>query len=112
MLANWLAARELGLPTEPTHQVELSASGIALINDRQLDLDTTLEVRLLLFPERVCMRLNATVVRCDRMADSQFDLALDFEAPDEGLRDRLAAHVIRLHSQMIRARTSEIAADA
>ena len=35
-ITNWLDLRELELPAEPTHEVEISASGIGIITDKRI----------------------------------------------------------------------------
>ena len=107
MLVNWMSARELSRPSQPIHSVELSAIGIAFEHDRRLDVGAEVELRLLLFPERSCVRLSARVIRCNSRADGDaFYIALDFNEPDERERDRLAAHVMRRHSRILRGRNA------
>ena len=71
------------------------------------DVGAEVELRLLLFPERSCVRLSARVIRCNSRADGDaFYIALDFNEPDERERDRLAAHVMRRHSRILLGRNA------
>lgn len=105
-IANWLALRELELPAEPTHQVDISASGVGFITDKPYDLGSVVELRLLLFPDHTCLVLNATVSRSESLGDGRFDTGLLFDDIAEADRDRLAGHVARCQSLALRARAS------
>ena len=78
-IANWLALRELELPAEPTHEVDISASGIGFVTDRSFPIDSVVQLRLLLFPDHMCLVLNATVSRSDALSNGQFDTGLIFD---------------------------------
>lgn len=106
-IANWLALREMELPAEPTHAVDISACGIGFVTDRAYPIKSTVELRLLLFPDHMSLVINATVSRSDARADGQFDTGLSFADVAEADRDRLAGHVARCQSLALRARSRQ-----
>ncbi len=66
VIANILTQDDSDAPKEPTHNVNLSASGIRFYSDEGYPQGARLELHVHLFPSDSCLRLYGTVTWCQR----------------------------------------------
>ncbi|MTW20214.1 PilZ domain-containing protein [Allochromatium palmeri] len=86
----------------------LSAQGLALDWPEALALDSRVELRLTLFPDRVHIRSLARVVRCDKADDQPgYRIAVDFVHLREADREAVIRHVYRLQRLQLQAHAEE-----
>ena len=103
LLIQLLAVHENDMPDQPTHHVQLSASGIAFRSDEGLAVGTLLEITLLLFPSFTCMRMFGTVVNCQPAPEGAGDqIGVDFSHIRESDRELIIRHVVQRQSTLLR----------
>lgn len=107
LLVRFLGAQDHSAPDEPTHDVNLSGSGIRFRHPEALVRGARLELGLRLFPSRTCLRLLGTVVRAsalehDRAGAGRFMLAVDFASIHDDDRELLIRHVHNLQLEHAR----------
>lgn len=86
--------------------VNLSAQGLSLTHAAPLPLDSRVEVRLTLFPDRSHIRAIAQVVRSDAEADGH-RVALEFVHLREADREAIIRHVYLLQRLQLQAHAEE-----
>ena len=105
LLIQLLAVHENDMPDQPTHHVQLSASGIAFDTRDAPPLGAILEMTLLLFPSFTCLRLFGTVVNeqpASGHADSDTHVGVDFTHIRESDRELIIRHVVQRQSTLLR----------
>ena len=96
-----------GFPGAPDTEVCLSAQGLGLYWPESLDIDSRVELRLTLFPDRIHVQALARVVRCDEAGDSGHRIALDFAHLREADREAIIRHVYRVQRLRLQAQAEE-----
>jgi hypothetical protein len=94
-------------PTSPDTDACLSAQGVGFDWPEVLAVDSHVELRLTLFPDRVHIRALARVVRCDAAEDRGYRIAVDFEHMREADREAIIRHVYRLQRLQLQAQAEE-----
>jgi len=102
LLVQMMAASENELADHPTHNVNLSASGISFECAEPIEVGSTLEVKLLMFPSYLCILCFGTVVHC-QAADAKYQIGVDFSHIRENDRELIVQHVTRRQSEVLRA---------
>ncbi len=106
LLVQLLAASEGDMADGPTHDVNLSASGMSFRNEEAIEKGTILEIKLLVFPSYVCILAFGTVVHCSRgeraNPGTPFVVGVDFTHIRESDRDLVIRHVTQKQSIMLR----------
>ena len=95
-VAGLLQIQELDLPREPTHEVNLSATGIRFLHDQSLQVDEVIEMEMLLFPSHALIPALGKVVSCEEVAENdplnRYSVAVDFILLDDDDQDLLIKH--------------------
>jgi len=106
MLMQILATSDDDLGDGPTHDVNLSASGISFTAEEPAAVDTHIELKMLLFPSYTCILAFGTVVHCgpaeDGRPSGRYSIGVDFNHLREEDRDLIARHVTLRQSSMLR----------
>lgn len=106
LLIQLMAAAEADLGDQPTHDVDLSASGISFSSEQPIAPGSVLELKLLMFPSYLCILCFGTVVHCDPLPgeDSGFPyrLGVEFTHIRDTDRELIVQHVTRRQSAMLR----------
>jgi len=106
MLVQLMAVRDAGLDDHPTHAVTLSASGISFHDDSALPVGALVELKLVLFPQYLCIQCFGEVVHCNRSdtlgVPRTYDIGVDFTRIRESDRDLLVQHITRKQSAQLR----------
>lgn len=85
----------------------LSAQGVSVQWLTAFVVESAVDLRLTLFPDRVLVRSLARVVRCDPFEDGSYRLALDFVHVREADREAIIRHVYRLQRLQLQAQAEE-----
>ena len=104
-MARMLAREGSHVADEPTHDVNLSGTGIRFMHDGDLPRGTRLAVEIQLFPSRTCLNLLGTVVRSGRRRTGRggrYDVAVDFNDIHDDDRELLIHHVHCLQMDYVR----------
>ena len=96
-----------GFPSSADTEACISAQGLALDWPVALEIDSLVDLRLTLFPDRVHIRALARVVRCDATDDQGYRIAVDFEHVREADREAIIKHVYRLQRLQLQAHAEE-----
>ena len=105
VLIRLLLANGSELPDHPTHDVNLSASGLSFKVTREIVEGSLLEVKLLFFPSFLHVMTFGHVVRCrtsDEVEGFPYELAVEFSHLEEGDRELLIRHILQRESAMLR----------
>ncbi len=81
--------------------VSLSGSGLKVIVEKALPIDSLIIIEMLLPDTRTAIRCYGKVVSCTNN-DSKFDLAINFERIREVDRDAIVHHIMKQESRQIR----------
>ncbi|HHH46939.1 MAG TPA: PilZ domain-containing protein [Thiotrichales bacterium] len=101
-LAGIVQQRELGLPLRPTHEANLSATGIRFVHEAPLEQGSHVGLRIVLYPELAVIPALGRVVWCRPAEDGRHEVAIDFEHIDPRDADLLARHNVRTQMRSIR----------
>ena len=108
ILARLIVVRESGLPDNPTHEVNLSASGMSFNVTEAIATGSVLELKLLVFPSHICILTLGAVVNCVRQEGSHpqfpFRVGVDFSYIRDSDRELLIRHVVQKQSSELRRR--------
>ena len=95
-IAGMMQIQELDLPSKPTHEVNLSATGLRFLHDQSLQVDEVIEMEMLLFPSYALIPALGKVVACEEVAandpQQRFSVAVDFILLDDDDQDLLIKH--------------------
>lgn len=85
--------------------VNLSAGGIGMEVDRPMARGAFVAIDMIMLPEYEQLELVGQVVSCRELTDvAQWSVAIDFVQLREVERDRLAAHIARRQTQILKSR--------
>ena len=103
-LARLLSAQNTSTASRPTHDVNLSASGVRFVETLAVSQGDHVVVDLRLFPSNTCLSLLGTVVRATRRKghDGEKVIAVDFDHVHEDDSELLIRHVHALQLDYVR----------
>lgn len=105
-LAGLLMIRDLDLPREPTHAVDLSGTGVRFFHHEHIPVGETIELRLLLFPSHALIPCLSTVVWSENTPSDHenggYSTAVDFSRIDPGDKDILIKHTVNTQMKGLR----------
>jgi hypothetical protein len=91
----------------PTHDVNVSACGMAFRSFSPLLEGTSLELELLLFPSHQYVRAYGKVTCCrndaERDLGSAYKIAVDFKFIRDDDRELLVSHILKKQSELLKA---------
>ena len=106
LLIRLLAANSSELPDHPTHDVNLSASGVSFRVTQEVAGESLLEIKLLFFPSFLFVVTVGRVVRCVRdneMEAYPYRLAIEFSHLEDSDREILIRHVLQKEASLLRS---------
>lgn len=104
-LAQLLQSEASSAPNAPTHDVNISGTGMRFYHGERLARGTRLLLDIQLFPSRTCLQLPATVVWTDRARGRTADrlaIGVDYSDVPEENRELLIRHVHTLQMDYVR----------
>lgn len=105
LLIRLLVATGSELPDHPTHDVNLSASGLSVKVTQEFVEGSALEIKLLFFPSLLYVVTFGLVVRCsasDEVEGFPFELAVEFSHLEDSDKELLIRHILQKESAMLR----------
>ncbi len=105
LLIRLLLATGSELPDHPTHDVNLSASGLSFKVTREVIAGSILEIKLLFFPTFLYIVTFGHVVRCstsDEIEEFPYELAVEFSHLEDSDKELLIRHILQRESAMLR----------
>ena len=105
MLAQVLMLREMELDEQETREVNLSAGGMEFRTKEALEPGNWLEIKFVVFPDRLGILAGCRVVRCERDTgcwQHPYRVAVEFTHIRESDRQLIVRHVLSRQSQRIR----------
>ena len=102
-----LATHSDALADTPTHQVNLSASGLRFMSDTEFTPGSSIELTLRLFPSRTIVFVYAQVLRCDttdKSADKRWAIATEFTHVHEADQEALIKHIHKWQMSRLRVK--------
>ena len=105
LLIRLLMASGSQLPDHPTHDVNLSASGLSFKGTLDVPRETIVEVKLLFFPSFLFVVSYGHVVRCSASKEIDgfpYELAVEFSHLEDNDRELLIRHILQKESAMLR----------
>ena len=111
LLVRLLLSSHSDLPDHPSHDVNISASGLAFRSKQSLEAGQLLELSIMFFPSLLYLNTFGRVLRCDAADVEQtqfpFATAIEFEFVDEAERELVIRHVLQKESEMLREARAE-----
>jgi c-di-GMP-binding flagellar brake protein YcgR len=94
------------LEDRPVRDGDLSASGIAFINEGALAIDTCMHIRVMLAPNYYYIEAFARVVRCEPhdSGGAQHRIGVQFELISDEQRELLVRYTMSREAELLRAR--------
>ncbi len=91
---------EHGLTKEQENKVNISAQGISFLSSEAISSGEVVELNLQLLPQKQRIVVFAKVISCEKAADFQYLLTIDFEHIHEADREILIKHI---HGQQLKS---------
>jgi len=111
MIAQLFVSEEINLREQPTHEVNLSAGGIAFRAQHDIRVGGLLELRMVLLPSLVGILTISRVIQCERLDDGNLKLPWQISVVYEHLRETdrelLVRHIMSKETQQLRSQRSE-----
>lgn len=108
ILAQTFLSQSNGLIEQPTQRVNLSAGGIAFVTETSYQLETVLEIQMLLFPSYSGIMAYGRVVSSDPSEEGDgYQTRIDFECIRDSDRDALIRHILRRQGEYLRQMREE-----
>lgn len=104
-IARSLVGSALHIETKPNTAINLSAGGLRLDYELQLDIGTLLDVQLMLFPNQIFIHLLGKVSHCETNEDDSlppYRLGIAFARISDTAREALVRHTLELQSARLR----------
>ena len=94
------------LEDRPLRDGDLSATGVAFVNEEPLAVGTCLHIRVMLAPNYYCIDAFARVARCEPHEDGGFHhrIGVQFEQISEEQRELLVRYTMSREAELLRAR--------
>jgi PilZ domain len=106
MIAQLFVSEEMGLNEQPSREVNLSAGGVAFRAQHEIDVDSLVELRMVLFPSMVGILSVSRVIHCERADDDNrqfpWQVAVVYEHLRESDREHLVRHIMAKETQQLR----------
>lgn len=107
LLAKSVLMNDMGLSSEETRHVNLSASGLAFWCDRAIDCGSMLELKMILPPSLVAIATYGKVVHCNQDTESPdskvpYYIGVELYDIDDNDREILIRHIVK--KQMVQLR--------
>lgn len=110
ILARIILTQQMGVEEEQTSEVNLSAGGLEFQAGEPLPVDSTLEIRLVVFPSRIGILAGGRVLRCESGNNEHdpvsYTIALEFTHLRESDRQLIIKHMLNKQSMQLRQRRS------
>lgn len=88
---------------EKVREVNISACGIAFLNDEALAENTPLQLELTLYPSHQKVLTEGRVISCDGAEDEEgFYVRIDFYGMSDTHQENLIQHIVKAQSQQIK----------
>lgn len=116
VLATRLSKSENGLPTVPTHDVNICAEGLRVELDSPVVADEKLEISMMLFPSNASVFCIGEVIRCDEITEGdelqigRFTAAIRFTQIDDEDKEAIVKHIHQ--KQLIQLQERQAAVNA
>lgn len=96
--------------TENAEPVNISAGGLSVGVNEAYEVNSCIEVRMLLFPSFTGVLTYGTVIRCDTSDNENYDyeLRIEFTHLREHDRDILIRHIMRRQGDLLRDRRAKL----
>ncbi len=92
--------------TTPTHEINLSGSGLAFFSPTSFSIDETMEIEFVLFPDYYNVKAIGRVVTCREVDNtdeqSKYEVAVDFIYLKEADREFVVSHVLKKQGEEIK----------
>ncbi len=106
VLAQALSDSE-GFPDTADVEANISAQGLSCLWPEPLPVNSRVEAKLTLFPERIYVQTLARLLRCDPVDADRYQIVLDFIHLRDADREAIIRHVCRLQRQQLQAKAEE-----
>jgi hypothetical protein len=110
MVAQLFVSEEMQLNEQQTREVNLSAGGVAFRSQHEIDEDSLLELRMVLFPSLVGILTVSRVIHCERVNDDNqlfpWQVAVVYEHLRESDREHLVRHIMAKETRQLRDKSS------
>ncbi len=102
-LTNHTGTGDKTLPMQPTHSVDLSASGISFFCSTQFVENSLVEISIRLFPSRIRVHTISTIIRCDVSSKSnKYETAARFTHIHEEDEEQLFQHIHKVQTEALK----------
>ncbi len=105
MVAQLFVSEDMGLNEQPSREVNLSAGGVAFRAQHELETDSLLELRMVLFPSLVGILTVSRVIHCERIDDDNrqfpWQIAVVYEHLRESDREHLVRHIMAKETRQL-----------
>ena len=85
-------------------EVNISACGMAFINDEALDEGTRLYIELQLLPSQKKVRTDGILVSCEQLDEDEHYWRIDFYNMGESAQEELIQHIVKRQSVQLKTR--------
>ena len=110
MVAQLFVSEEMQLNEQPAREVNLSAGGVAFRTQHEIDVDSLLELRMVLFPSLIGILTVSRVIHCERIDDDNrhfpWQVAVVYEHLRESDREHLVRHIMAKETRQLRGKSS------
>lgn len=110
ILARIILTQQMGIEEEQTSEVNLSAGGLEFQAGEPLPVDSTLEIKLIVFPSRIGILAGGKVLRCESSNNNpdpaSYTIAVEFTHLRESDRQLIIKHMLNKQSMQLRQRRS------
>ncbi len=108
MVAQLFVSEAFDLEAQSKHPVNLSAGGMAFRAQREMDLGSLLELRMVLFPSLVGILTISRIIQCERVDDGNdqcpWQIGVVYEELRETDREFLVRHIMSKETEQLRTR--------
>lgn len=87
---------------QKVREVNISACGIAFINDEYIPENTALSMELTLHPEQNKIQTSGRVISCEQDEEENYYLRIDFFGMSSAHQESLIQHIVRSQSSQIK----------
>jgi hypothetical protein len=110
MVAQLFVIEALEIGEQPTRHVNISAGGLAFRSRNEIEIDSLLELRMVLFPSLAGILTVSQVIQCERVNDDNrqfpWQVAVVYEHLRESDRELLVRHIMSKETEQLRAQRS------
>ncbi len=116
LIAQSVLLNDAAMEGQASKEVDLSASGLAFASENPIDIDSILELKMILPPSLVAVISYGKVVHCEPNSDkgdaessdaeSSYTIGVDFLNLDEHDRELLIRHIVKRQMVQLRKRNN------